>query len=1336
QLRYADGSPVLDENGESVFYDKDKGFVTKDGKQAVLSGKLTTADGKIVTASGKIIKPTFETPLSKSQLDGMLYNGKETYVDDNGQLRYADGSPVLDENGESVFYDPNKGFINKDGKKANLGTNLTTADGKLITSNGTVVSSLQDKQVSQDDLAGMTYNGKTAYIDENGQLKYMDGSPVLDENGEAVFYDPKKGFLNAKGENSDLGGKLATSSGDLITSRGTVRRPASDKNNGFAYQEMDRDIAKIAALQNEESASKANSKTAQAASLGKFYLSSTGALLSSDMEPLTLNSTAVLLDDDNASQSSSIAWNVDTLSFSRTNKNVKPIVFKAKKTGLLYNAKGELISNNEDKVLLYQGDNSKLVGANGGILFDNKQVFINTKSELVDETGEFIKDTRNKQMYFDDATGIYNADSMFDMTDGILTDAQGLAISHKGRVLKGTKKVQAWYYNISNLSNGIILRDGKPIYDERGIKLRGVRQIENDQKFLVVTNLKGNIYQGLKFTSKKEKIVLTKKGKVISPFQAFAYDSKSRKIPFAKATLDFEMLGAGLFVSKEGLVFSDRELKYLVLDSRMLPVKFNGRTLVNHNGPLAPIVVLSTNSYGNYLTNIDGSFIYQNGKRIPIKEGLGLAEAKEKLETSPGSLFPSVNADDPIINDMGKFTISSKGVVYKNNSVIPTYLNGVLRSDQVTFSSQIKDHTDALNLPKSLTNIDVGKRFIVVNNNSMLADENGMVLSTDYKYTRNRFIDDDGNVVIKPQSVLESFSDILISNGKVINFKFLTSVKAAGDLKLVGNILVNDKGEMVKKDGKWVYIDDKGVARDLATGEIVTGGDGAAILDKRNGWVNDKGVDTSFDYLETESGKRYNSKAKLTKTGSLHRRANLGSFLFDDEDKVYTKKEKPVVVDSKHLKVKQNGSVVAGEATIKKDGDDVKFTENGIVSNKGEVIAQVTDDGSVVKKGLLGSAADTINNLIKASKSNLQRLREGMTNKTIIAAKPSDVSSNVTGNNTNTSSNNPPKATSSTEAPTSTSQGGSSKPTVSSENVRNIRLPLLKDAHVMMTNSEAMSVTTYQLSDIQSEVNSIDSIANAKFTTNATGTVSYDAKKVAANGSQQATSGGPDGAGSDDSKLSSSKDKAYIQLSKVTDVPENAFKLFRKGDRIRAVIDAPYSTASAQNVFMPTVRLTSGNMRGTILEASQIVAGADDLTLVFGDKFTLPNSKQVTAPGTFAITINPKTGFPGSGAIVNNHFWSKFLRIAPFALIDKWGSWTEEELKQVETSDDGDKTTTVAKPSPKEIGLIVAGEAANEGRKLVQSEIDALTREIALWRGQEVYVIISEDVYVNEDDLY
>ncbi|MEL0638925.1 hypothetical protein V6259_19645, partial [Marinomonas sp. TI.3.20] len=148
--------------------------------------------------------------VTKDQLDGMLYDGKATYVDKNGQLRYADGSPVLDENGESVFYDKDKGFVTKDGKQAALSGKLTTADGKTITADGKVLDTATGSDVTKDQLDGMLYDGKATYVDKNGQLRYADGSPVLDENGESVFYDKDKGFVTKDGKQAVLSGKLTT----------------------------------------------------------------------------------------------------------------------------------------------------------------------------------------------------------------------------------------------------------------------------------------------------------------------------------------------------------------------------------------------------------------------------------------------------------------------------------------------------------------------------------------------------------------------------------------------------------------------------------------------------------------------------------------------------------------------------------------------------------------------------------------------------------------------------------------------------------------------------------------------------------------------------------------------------------------------------------------------------------------------------------------------------------------------------------------------------------------------------------------------------------------------
>ncbi|MEL0638806.1 hypothetical protein V6259_18910, partial [Marinomonas sp. TI.3.20] len=234
QLRYADGSPVLDENGDAVFYDEDKGFVNASGEESSLGNNLKGIDGAVINADGTKFAPEngafsiAKDPITKDQLDGMLYDGKATYVDKNGQLRYMDGSPVLDENGDSVFYDKDKGFINKDGKKSNLGSKLKTSDGKLITADGDVIATTSITPLSDEELKGLTYNGKDTYVDKNGQLRYADGSPVLDENGESVFYDKDKGFVTKDGKIAAVGDALRTASGKAVTADGGVINSVSE----------------------------------------------------------------------------------------------------------------------------------------------------------------------------------------------------------------------------------------------------------------------------------------------------------------------------------------------------------------------------------------------------------------------------------------------------------------------------------------------------------------------------------------------------------------------------------------------------------------------------------------------------------------------------------------------------------------------------------------------------------------------------------------------------------------------------------------------------------------------------------------------------------------------------------------------------------------------------------------------------------------------------------------------------------------------------------------------------------------------------------------------------
>ena len=1328
QLYYADGSPVLDENGEAIFYDPEKGFVNASGEMSSIGDKLRSENGDLVTANGSVFGTSAKSDISEEQLEGMLYGGRETYIGEDGQLYYADGSPVLDENGEAVFYDPDKGFVNADGSAANIGDNLTTADGKLVTADGGVLNTLVEVLASEEDLEGMLYGGRETYIDENGQVRYMDGSPVLDENGEAVFYDPELGFVNGKGEASSLGNNLTTASGELMTSDGTVLRLGADKQNGFDYQVMDRSLARIAALELENQIGSSIDTAESQNTLGNFYLSVDRTLQSPDREELLLSNVTVLLEMDNAAPDLEIMWDGESLSFVRTGDDIKPIIFSGKRTGILYNAKGEKIDKSSSTLLLYVDDDSIVHGANGVILHNNKKVYVNENNELVNSAGIVVQDTRNKTLYFDKDTGVYNADNQVGMIAGILTDFEGYAIDHLGKVLKNNDGVQEWFYNLSNLSNGIILRDGKPIYDQKGIKLRGVRQEIGTNKYFVFSNLQGTTYDDLKITNQNDEIVLTKNDKVISPFTAFIFNAKGIKEPLAKADFDFEIVGTGLFVSKNGLVFSDRNLHYLVMDSRMQPVTFNGRTLESRAGLIKPIVDLSSNSYGKYLTNIDGSYLYVNNRRVPINDEMTVTNALELIENENTeiSLFPSLVSDDPIVNSIGDYTISSKGVLYKDNRVINSELNATMTSDGQQFSSTIVDKQDAPVLPDNLINITSHNDFFIVNGNRLMADKDGLIRSEDYTKKDNRFISDSG-IVTKLQTTLVSFASPLISNGKIINYEYLDSSTAFGDLKLVGNLLVNENGELLQKDGQWVFIDENGVMRNLLTGEIIQNPNGATILDRRNGLVDDKGQPANFDYLETASGKRYDELAKLASDKTLSKKVNLDNFLFDDENQVYTDKEIPVIINDKHISVDDNNNVQAGDVSLEHNGDSVKLTNDGLTTNDGEVISEINDEGEIVNKGLLTSSADYINGLFSSSKSNLQKLKEGFNKATILPVRPNTEDDGVVEKPA--VDETPPVQSPQPEVVSQPdNQQQATQSTTNNDQI--LGLNSLTEGRVLLNFEDSIALSTFSLEEVQVEVDEIEQIVLANFQSNSSGSVTYEPEEDGANTLVEGVAGAEaDNLGNDA--------KAYVELASVINVPDDAYLLFRKGDRLRAKVDAPYSTASSQGVFMPTVRLTSGELRGSILEATNIVASASDLTLVFGDTFRLPNGKNIVAPSTFAMTIDPETGFPGSGAEVDNHFWSKFLRIAPFALIDKWGEWTESKLEEVTTDEDTDEeTTTVSEPSTEELALIVAGEAADEGRTLIQSEIDALTREISLWRGQEVHIIISEDVYVREEDLY
>lgn len=1371
QLRYVDSDePVLDENNETIFYKPGVGFVNAKGQPSSLGNKLLTKSGKQITAMGKVLE--VETPsaisvrkLNKDDLTGLMHNGRKTYIDDNGQLRYVDNDqPVLDENNEEIFYKEGVGFVNGDGKASALGGKLTTEFGGIVTDGGDVIENapLASRMINKNDLKDLSYNGRKTYVDKNGQLRYVDSDePVLDENNEEIFYKEGVGFVNKDGVASKLGNRLKTLEGNIVTAQGLIVPPSKLK-----YQGLSEEQAKMLALKlkNTTEAEKASYATenrnqgssATPVSLGNFYLSQSGELLSPDMEPLTISGSSNTIQVDRSSltvNNGQYKWRHELNGWARDDD--KPVYFRALQTKKLYTFDGKLVDAATLMLTVVNGELQDNFGRQ--VLYDGSSVHVDSENALYGAEGPIFS-ISGKRIYFDKELGLTIQGDVAEV-DGYLTSKDGIAITHLGMEYNGSQKsfdLLSESDSVQYLPNSLLLRNYKPIYDRDLERLVVRKKEKNGVRSLQVENVKGTIFDNLSVQAEGSTLVLKKEGRNIEPVSVFVFDDQSNAMPFIKPNITLDLLGTGLYVSDKGYVFSDDEGDYVVLSNRMEPVRFDGRNLKDSKGIYKQIgkLTISDNPSPSFMYNVDGTVIFDSQTHLPAtrpEESLVRTDGLAKLR-SKASLWPNFSSTPPaLMPELLSAAASSSGRLYLNNKVVTSTLGGILSldSNQNVVSTKANDAPvlERTFLPPS----DYDSYLRV--NGGLLMGAGGLLKFEDFRVDRGRFIVNENQVLLLPQAVLVSFDGVLVSNGQIINAKYLRPEFTKDGIRIYGGLLADENGNLLKQGSQYLKMAEDGSGRvvNAINDKEVLGEKGALYFDVDKGFVDDRGRENAV-ILHSNAGV-IDENGNLVKSSSLIRRPDFSKFLFDEDGNVYTDDGAPVRMGEKQIRIDEDGNVFIGDVPLEENEEPLKLTDDGIsggVSNykigpNGEVLQENMEPA----KGLFDQALK-----LAMSPFDLMKdaLNENQPNSPKVNADEERLSDNATGSaeiGTGVGEEAQPTTNQANVSGQQAGNGGGSR-------IRRLRPPSV----VMLTESQALDLSTYKLAEVQGEVSRLSRLVNSGFIHTATSNVASTNPENNAAGQNQGL--GRNGAYPEsinfngsyanipNSNLESIEQKPESEIgdnqvqndgfgySAVTLVPEDAVNIFRKGNKAKAIVQVPVSTGNAGARYSPIIEITSGPLRGATIEGT-VYASSKDITIGFDGPLTLRNGTSIATSGTFAVSIDPDTGYAGTGAEVDNHFFEKIFKLAPFVMLSKAGEWVELVNTQFEMSNTLtgiQENRIVDPPTPTEFAYSLAGEVSETAREIIQTDLDALTREIKLGENKEIEVVFVQDLYVNENDLY
>ena len=187
-LRDKFGNFITDDNGERL--------VLKDGEIKTASGKrpkgvvLDTVSGDDVEGSISA-QPTPTDLLIDENGNPILIDGKPAYVDRNGNLKRKDGSFIVGDDGKPLSLKNGK-VVNDRGEPISE-ARMTDVMGNKVRNSGIKKLPLDGKErkspMLDENGEQMYFNDTPAFVDDYGYIVDDEGNYILDENGERMRLD-------------------------------------------------------------------------------------------------------------------------------------------------------------------------------------------------------------------------------------------------------------------------------------------------------------------------------------------------------------------------------------------------------------------------------------------------------------------------------------------------------------------------------------------------------------------------------------------------------------------------------------------------------------------------------------------------------------------------------------------------------------------------------------------------------------------------------------------------------------------------------------------------------------------------------------------------------------------------------------------------------------------------------------------------------------------------------------------------------------------------------------------------------------------------------------------
>ena len=619
-----------------------------------------------------------------------------------------------------------------------------------------------------------------------------------------------------------------------------------------------------------------------------------------------------------------------------------------------------------------------LLDSNGKPLFHNgRRIFSDANGTLRYSDGSLVTTDDGEPLVIS-KDGSIRTRSGKKVSSGIFTDESGNAAS--GKIAKASDL----FSSLTDSSGEIMMIDGKEVFVDKDGFLRDVNgnfiTDENGEKLSLsdngeIVNESGQVASGIEL---KRKDGLKQKGKLhTSPLSSknALLNSKGQSVTYKDAPV---------YMDKEGFLV-DENGDYILDDSgKRLTLSADGN-IINEDGETIKTDLFSNatgklSALENAIVNADGELITFDGKPVYIDDNgfmrdsngqLILDESGNRLMLSPSGQIVNENGEtvdtrrfdnledsvsqiqNALINADGELLTHNGKSVYLDDDGFMRDSDGNLVLDESGKRITLNADGDLVNEDGDLVSSDIieNLRDKLSSVDGALINEDGEPLTYNGKAVyldANGFMrDSDGNLVLDDSGrriTLNSDGELVNEYGELVDPELLDNVKGA--ISTLDNALVDSSGELIKYNGKAVYLDDDGFMRD-ADGNLVLDETGKRITLNADGeLVNEDGGLVSSNLLDNTKGKiSLVDKALVNSNGELV--TFDGKPVYIDDNGFMRDSNGQLILDDsgQRLRLNADGKVVnesgalVGSELLENIDSDLLYSEGALINSSGEFVS-------------------------------------------------------------------------------------------------------------------------------------------------------------------------------------------------------------------------------------------------------------------------------------------------------------------------------------------------------------------------------------------------------------